>query len=253
MHETPAPHRSYRDRTVHRRSPGRGAAAGTKEIDVSGKKDLRATPESDRRDSALFSEFLSGNEEAFEQLYTRYEKPLLVYCRYLLSNTQDAEEVFQETWLRIVRMRRRGREVEHFRAFLFTVARNTGLKFIERRKRRQGNVSLDQVDPAGEWLLQQDANQYSDMKELVNKALTRVPAAQREAFVLHAMLGYTFDEVAEMQGVSMTAAKTRAFRARHSLRKLLANWLGMLEDEDPLAEATTDQGDRRRAMDDQRQ
>jgi RNA polymerase sigma-70 factor (ECF subfamily) len=143
-------------------------------------------------------------------------------------------------------MKKRGKEVEHFRAFLFTVARNTGLKFIDRRKRRQGNVSLDLIDPTNEWLLQDDSNQYSDLKELVNRALTRVPVPQREAFVLHAMLGYTFDEIAEMQGISMTAAKTRAFRARHSLRKLLANWLGMVEDDDPLAVATPDQSDRRR-------
>ena len=222
-----------------------------RERDVSGKNDGRATPESDRRDSALFSEFLSGNEDAFEKLYSRYEKPLYVYCKYLLSNPQDAEEVFQETWLRIVRMRRRGKEVEHFRAFLFTVARNTGLKYIERRKRRQGNVSLEVIDPTNEWLLQENSNQYSDLRELVNRALTRVPVPQREAFVLHTMLGYTFEEIAEMQGVSMTAAKTRAFRARHSLRKLLANWLGMMEDEDPLAVATPDQSERRRPPVDQ--
>ena len=185
------------------------------------------------RDEDLFSAFLEGDELAFSKLYEAYEKPLFVYCKYLLSTQQDAEEVFQETWMRVVRMRKRGKEVEHFRAFLFTVARNTGLKFIERRKRRQGNISIEAVDPAGEWILQ-DNSQYSELKELVNRALTRVPVTQREAFVLHSMLGYTFDEIAEMQGVSMTAAKTRAFRARHSLRKLLANWLGMLEDEDPL-------------------
>lgn len=186
--------------------------------------------DSDKRDSELFAAFLGGDENAFGRLYEAYEKPLFLYCKYLLGTQQDAEEVFQETWLRIVRMRRRGKEVDHFRAFLFTVARNTGLKFIERRKRKQGNVSLDSVDPTGDWLLG-EAHSYSEMRELVNRALTRVPVAQREAFVLHAILGYTFDEIAAMQGISMTAAKTRAFRARHSLRKLLANWLGMVEDE----------------------
>ena len=187
------------------------------------------------RDEDLFSAFLQGDELAFGKLYEAYEKPLFIYCKYLLSTHQDAEEMFQETWMRIVRMCRRGREkeIENFRAFLFTVARNTGLKFIEHRKRRQGNVSIDVIDPAGEWMLQ-DNNQYSELKELVNRALTRVPVIQREAFVLHSMLGYAFDEIAEMQGVSVTAAKTRAFRARRSLRKLLANWLGMLEDEDPM-------------------
>ncbi|MGE3800026.1 MAG: RNA polymerase sigma factor [Candidatus Kapaibacterium sp.] len=201
------------------------------ESDINTKK--KKTYAAEERDEDLFSAFLQGDELAFGKLYEAYEKPLFLYCKYLLSTQQDAEEVFQETWMRVVRMRRRGKEVEHFRAFLFTVARNTGLKFIERRKRRQGNVSIDAVDPAGEWMLQ-DNSQYSELKELVNRALTRVPVMQREAFVLHSMLGYTFDEIAEMQGVSMTAAKTRAFRARHSLRKLLANWLGMLEDEDPI-------------------
>ncbi len=196
------------------------------------------SPESDRRDSVLFSAFIGGDEQAFAELYARYEKPLFVYCKYLLSTHKDAEEVFQETWMRIVRLRSRGKEVDHFRAFLFTVARNTGLKFIDKRKRRQAEVSLDTVDPTGEWLLGSEDHQYSEMKELVNRALARVPVAQREAFVLHSMLGYTFDEVAEMQGVSMTAAKTRAFRARHSLRKLLANWLGMMEDDDPLTEGS---------------
>ncbi len=189
------------------------------------------------RDRGLFAAFIAGDELAFGQLYDYYEKPLFVYCKYLLSTLQDAEEVFQETWLRVLRMKDRGQEVEHFRAFLFTVARNTGLKHIERRKRSQGHISLEILDPTNEWMLQDD-HQYSELKELVNRALMRVPVLQREAFVLHAMLGYTFDEIAVMQGVSMTAAKTRAFRARHSLRKLLSNWLGMLEDEDPLSDST---------------
>lgn len=188
------------------------------------------------RDRGLFAAFIAGDELAFGQLYDYYEKPLFVYCKYLLSTLQDAEEVFQETWLRVLRMKDRGQEVEHFRAFLFTVARNTGLKHIERRKRSQGHISLEILDPTNEWMLQDD-HQYSELKELVNRALMRVPVLQREAFVLHAMLGYTFDEIAVMQGVSMTAAKTRAFRARHSLRKLLSNWLGMLEDEDPLSDS----------------
>lgn len=191
------------------------------------------------RDRTLFTAFIAGDELAFGQLYDCYERPLFVYCKYLLSTLQDAEEVFQETWLRVLRMKNRGQEVEHFRAFLFTVARNTGLKHIERRKRSQGHISLDVLDPTSEWMLQDD-NQYSELKELVNRALMRVPVLQREAFVLHAMLGYTFDEIAVMQGVSMTAAKTRAFRARHSLRKLLSNWLGMLEDEDPIGDALND-------------
>jgi DNA-directed RNA polymerase specialized sigma24 family protein len=61
--------------------------------------------------------------------------------------------------------------------------------------------------------------------------LKRLPDSQREAFVLHSILGYTFQEIADMQGVTMTGAKTRAFRARCYLRTLLSNWLGLAEEE----------------------
>jgi RNA polymerase sigma-70 factor (ECF subfamily) len=183
------------------------------------------------RDRRLFDRFVAGDQEAFRELYSLYERPLIVYCRHLMPNQNEAQDVFQETWLRVVRVRRREETVEHFRAMLFTIARNVALNRLHSLKVNPASASLNTIEAEGEWLTGTEEGHYSEVEGLVNQALKRLPLLQREAFMLHAVLGYTFQEIAEMQGGSMSAAKTRAFRARSYLRKLLSNWLGLAEDD----------------------
>lgn len=183
----------------------------------------------DERDRELFARFIGGDEEAFRELYVTYERPLFLYCRHMLTTQLEAEDVFQEVWLRLIRLRQRNEMVGHFRAMLFTIARNAAINHIRARKNRQ-SVPLSLIGAENH----PDASAWSggdDIEKLVNKALARLPEAQREAFVLHTILGHSFQEIADMQGVTMTGAKTRAFRARAYLRTLLANWLGLAEEE----------------------
>lgn len=187
--------------------------------------------DSNERDRQLFDRFVAGEQEAFRELYSRYERPLIVYCQHLMPNQQEAQDVFQETWLRVIRVRRREETVEHFRAMLFTIARNIALNRLNSMKVSPAKASLNMIDAEGEWLAGGEHESFSEVEGLINQALKRLPVLQREAFTLHAVLGYTFQEIAEMQGGSMSAAKTRAFRARSYLRKLLSNWLGMAEDD----------------------
>lgn len=193
-----------------------------------------ASTDRNDRDRALFERFVGGDQEGFRRLYQLYEKPLILYCEYLLRTQHEAQDVFQETWLRIVRLRDRGTRIENFRAMLFTIARNLALNQIGHQKHAtMMNVSLEIVGHESESMASRGGEPYQEVEELVNKALQRLPVVQREAFVLHAILGYTFQEIAEMQGSTMTAAKTRAFRARSFLRKLVSNWLGLAEEESP--------------------
>jgi len=192
--------------------------------------------ERNARDRDLFARYVSGDAAAFQALYASYERPLILYCEYLLRSSEEAQDVFQESWLRVVRLRDREQEVvvENFRAMLFTIARNISLTRLSNRKQSSTvKLSLDAMGSEGDWLAT-EAEPFGELEDLVNRALERLPVLQREAFVLHAVLGYTFQEIAEMQGGTMTAAKTRAFRARAYLRKLVSNWLGLAEDDDAI-------------------
>lgn len=183
----------------------------------------------DERDQKLFERFVNGDQQAFKELYALYERPLILYCRHMLTTSQEAQDVFQEVWLRIIRIRTRRERVERFRAMLFTIARNASINHLRNRQNHRP-VSLSQVNTDSNMAFASGEN-FDEMEDLINRALKRLPDPQREAFVLHSMLGYTFQEIADMQGVTMTGAKTRAFRARCYLRTLLSNWLGLAEEE----------------------
>jgi RNA polymerase sigma factor (sigma-70 family) len=183
----------------------------------------------DERDQALFARFVEGDQAAFKELYSLYERPLILYCRHMLTTQQESQDVFQEVWLRVIRIRGRRESVERFRAMLFTIARNAAINHLRNRQYNRP-VSLSQVNLDSSPALASNDG-FDEMEDLINRALRRLPGPQREAFVLHSMLGYTFQEIAEMQGVTMTGAKTRAFRARCYLRTLLSNWLGLAEEE----------------------
>ncbi|MEO5930234.1 MAG: RNA polymerase sigma factor [Candidatus Kapaibacterium sp.] len=191
---------------------------------------LQVAPESrDELDSQLFARFVEGDQQAFKTLYALYERPLMLYCRHMLTTTQESQDVFQEVWLRIIRIRTRREKVDRFRAMLFTIARNASINHLRNRQYNRP-VSLSQIDLENNRSLSTSEG-FDEMEDLINRALKRLPDSQREAFVLHGMLGYTFQEIADMQGITMTGAKTRAFRARCYLRTLLSNWLGLAEEE----------------------
>jgi RNA polymerase sigma-70 factor (ECF subfamily) len=188
-----------------------------------------ASESRDDRDRILFARFVDGDQDAFKELYAFYERPLMLYCRHMLTTQQETQDVFQEVWLRVIRIRTRRETVERFRAMLFTIARNAAINHLRNRQYNRP-VSLTTVDVENSRHLS-TVDGFDEMEDLINRALKRLPETQREAFIMHSMLGYTFQEIAEMQGITMTGAKTRAFRARCYLRTLLSNWLGLAEEE----------------------
>src|ERR1051325_11669934 len=76
------------------------------------------------RDTALFDRFLSGDDEAYRELYDLYERPLYLYILRLLNSEADAEDVFQDDWVRVYRLRGDSATVTKFSGLLFTIGRN---------------------------------------------------------------------------------------------------------------------------------
>lgn len=187
-----------------------------------------ATPGTEEdRETALFRRYLDGDAAAFQSLYMMHERSLYIYCRHMLGSEEEGQDAFQEIWTRLIRLRDKKMEVTNFRGLFLTVARNTVLNHIRSRQNRR-TVPLDYESMH---TLSVDPSDFNETEQLMHKAMQRLPEVQREAFVMHAVLGYSFNEIAQHQGVTQTGAKTRAFRARNALRGLMASWLGVAEDE----------------------
>ena len=182
------------------------------------------------RETELFKRFLDGHDESYRILYDLYERPLFLYIVRLVGQESDAQDLFQEVWVRMYRLRGEvgsdgaGQKVSKFSGLLFTIARNLSLNAIRDRKRLP-DVSLDELPPELEAGLRTMQFDESDIREMLQKALQQLPEAQREAFILREYNGYSYQEIAEITGATMINVKTRAWRARERLRKMISAWM----------------------------
>jgi RNA polymerase sigma-70 factor (ECF subfamily) len=178
------------------------------------------------RDTEVFNRFLAGNDEAYRVLYDLHERPLYLYILRLVGSEGDAQDVFQDVWIRMFRLRGERKSVTRFSGLLFTVARNLSINAIRNRKLLP-NTSIEDVSADTEPSLRTREVDDSDLREMLERALAQLPVAQREAFILREYNGYSYQEIAEITSTAMVTAKTRAWRARERLRKVISAWLDL--------------------------
>lgn len=174
-------------------------------------------------DTEAFNLFLEGNDEAFRALYDAYERQLYMYVVRLLGSKSDAEDIFQDVWTRMFRLRGERKTVKKFAGLLFTVARNLSFNAIRDRKLLP-SLSIEDTPEITLALSSRDVDD-TELRDMLERALLQVPIAQREAFILREYFGYSYEEVAGITGTPMVTAKTRAWRARERLRKMISAWM----------------------------
>ena len=167
-------------------------------------------------DEAWMGQFLKGDGQAFDVLFTRYAKVLHAYLARLVGPTA-AEDVTQITFLSIVKSRGRFQSGARVRPWLYAIATNAARDFLRRRR-------PEDLTPEGE-LPQTAAEGPSPrdwgLERRVHHALAQLPEAHREAIILHRFEGMSFAEIAQTLDVSESAVKVRAYRGYQRLRELL--------------------------------
>ena len=158
-----------------------------------------------------------GDAGAFEALYARHRGGLFRFVLRAVKDRGVAEELFQEVWVRVIEARERYAPKARFATWLYTVAHN--LLVDHWRKKGLSLVSLDDEDVASESANPaRQAEAREALARLVH-ALEALPAAQREAFLLHEEGGLSVAEIAAATGAGEEAAKSRL---RYAMGKLKA-------------------------------
>jgi RNA polymerase sigma-70 factor (ECF subfamily) len=169
-------------------------------------------------DAARFERFLAGENDAFVEIHRAYNRRLHLYCTKMIGNPTAAEDVVQELWERVIRMRESpSGQVRNPLGLLFTIARNCCLDYLKSPRRK--TLALDDL---GESAHPVDRDSMSELEELALASLDALPFESREVLVLNLYAGYRFDEIATMLGKSPEAIWARASRARAQLRKIVA-------------------------------
>lgn len=173
-------------------------------------------------DATLMAQFAAGDACAFEQLYRRHRAPLYRYIVRMTSRRADADEVFQEVWMAVVRGCGRYQPSARFVTFLFAIAHRR-VADQARRTRRFPEVQIpeDTVDQqAGPQVLAESAA----LSTALQAAVGQLPLAQRETFLLRAEGDLTVQEIAAITGVPYETVKSRLKYANQSLREKLEAW-----------------------------
>lgn len=166
-------------------------------------------------DAAVMNRFLAGDDAAFAELFDRHNHRLYVYSLKLLGDPNQAEDLTQELWERVIRLRQQPQDVRTPIAFFLRIARNLCLNQIKSRRPVTSLSSLPESAHPADGTIQE----RSEMEEAVHRALAKLPFEYREVLVLNAYCGYRYEEIAVMLGKSSASIWMRASRARAQLRK----------------------------------
>jgi len=199
---------------------------------------------SDPSDDDLMRAYAAGDVAAFERLYARHQAGLYRFVRRLLGPplAAQADEVFQDTWLRVVHARARWQpQGAAFRTWLYTLAHH---RVIDLWRRSGREVSLDADAGAWEpdgtpwqhWPAPADSAPHGDelafwrrAGERLLRCLDELPPAQRSAFLLHHDDGLPLAEVATALEVGVETAKTRLRYAMVKLRTCMGAYLAPMQ------------------------
>ncbi len=179
----------------------------------------------DTQERAWLEEYRSGDTEALGHLVEQYRRPLFAFILKMTS-VGDAEEIFQETWIRAIR------NLERFQAnnllgWLFRIAHNL---LVDRARRNRlvlpgsgpGTAEGSRVDwvqtiPSKDRGPSTEADR-ADLKARIDRAVLRLPAEQREVFLLRMEGQLPFKEIAKIQGTGLNTALARMHYAVLKLR-----------------------------------
>ena len=180
-------------------------------------------------DAALMLRYRAGDMRAFESLYARHKGPLYRYLQRMCRDREVCNDIFQETWSKLITSKDRYESRAQFTTFLFHIAHNCAIDHFRRASRRHDGRTEDVVDIQdrlpGSDVDRPDAKlSESQLQNAFAHALAQLPQEQRDVFVLREETGLTLEEIGQITGVTMETAKSRLRYALNKLRATLQQY-----------------------------
>ena len=181
-----------------------------------------------RTDEELVARASAGDLESFNQLVTRWERPIYALAYRTLGREEDARDVVQEAFLRAYRGLRGFKGQAKFSSWLYRITLNLCRDWIRRERRAplvQVPEGTDPVDLADERVAPsesvEDLVARRELSQAVAQAMAELPEEQRTAILLKEYHGLTFQEIADMLDCPLSTVKTRLYQGLSQLRKQL--------------------------------
>ncbi|MCX7614155.1 MAG: sigma-70 family RNA polymerase sigma factor [Clostridiales bacterium] len=182
-------------------------------------------------ESTLIQQIKNGDEHAFEQIVTLYEKKIYNMAYRTCQNGQDAMDITQEVFLRVFRSIKSFKEESSFSTWIYRIATNMCIDFA-RRSAKNNTISLTVYDEDGNMTDMEIADEtyspeaYFEKEELrreIEKGLMALSPEHRHIIILRDMNGFSYLEIAEILKLEEGTVKSRLARARAKLVSIITN------------------------------
>ena len=179
-------------------------------------------------DYELLNNYISGNEISINILLDRHRKRIFDYIYMMVKNQDVADDIFQETLIKVVRFVREGRYTENgkFLSWVLRIAHNQVIDYFRQKKQRnnisEGDAGYDLLNHPKFSDRTVEERLITDQIEAdVRKLIDFLPSEQKEVGLMRYYMGLSFKEIAEQTNVSINTALGRMRYALINLRKLI--------------------------------
>lgn len=172
-------------------------------------------------DAELIAAVLGGDIDSFAGLVRRHQDTCVRFAVRMLGSRVDADDVLQSAFMRAFRGLHGCKDPEHFGGWLYQIVVNECRTFASRQRRREQRFPSSAAAIEGAVAPGSEEEVDVDVGGHIERALGALPTEQREAFLLKHVEELTYEEMAEITGVSVSALKMRVKRACDTMRGML--------------------------------
>ena len=166
----------------------------------------------------IIVEACRGNVAAFDHIVQLWERPLFNYLRRFFDRKEDAQDVTQETFLKVYRGLHSYNQAKKFSTWLFTIATHTAYDWLRKKRRFPESLSIDDGQYSSETI--EDPRSYNIIEDRIDidTALKELRPEYRAVLLLYYYQSLTYEEMTEILALPLNTVKTHLRRAKEALK-----------------------------------
>lgn len=193
---------------------------------ISTEKKLNSTDFS-QQDSELTQKMCRGDSDAFASLFRKYYEPLYRFAGRFVKDQQTSESIVQDVFVKIWENKAKIELKSNIKSYLYASVKNHSLNFLRREKFVLHTLNDAESEP-GSSIEPVRGLERKELIEAVHKAVEKLPFQRRQIFIMKKYENLTYEEIAEIQNISINTVKTQMKRALQSLRQNLSYLLSFI-------------------------
>ncbi len=176
-------------------------------------------------DEKLIAQFQKGDLQAFDVLVHRYKDQLLNYVYRFVGNRIEAEDIVQETFLRVYKNKHYYKEIAKFSTWVYTIAGNLAKTELRKRKRRKIFSVSNFVNEERDYDIPDlDRNPEAQVdgsikEDIIQRAIEKLPPKFKEVILLRDIQGFAYEEISQILNIPLGTVKSRVNRGRLKLQE----------------------------------